>query len=105
MVSNHVSNPQLGTGWQRCKQTFANLIYRSALLDTNLLYSTDSFCFTKLRYTTIARANYTVGQYCLDMLILLREESTGEINYGKSLQMKYHTRLDFSGERHKVQTE
>ena len=26
--------------------------------------------------------------------------STGEINYGNSTHMKYHTRLGFSGERH-----
>ena len=27
MVSNHVSNPKLGNGWQRCKQTSADLVY------------------------------------------------------------------------------
>ena len=30
--------------------------------------------------------------------------STGEINYGNSTHMKYHTRLGFSGERHNALT-
>ena len=27
MVSNHVSNPKLEIGWQRCEQTLADLVY------------------------------------------------------------------------------
>ena len=27
MVFNHVSDPKLGTGWQRSKQTLADLVY------------------------------------------------------------------------------
>ena len=27
MISNHVSNPKLGIGWQPCKQTLADLVY------------------------------------------------------------------------------
>ena len=83
-------------------------LIRSLLLSNTQSFYFVFFYFIKTRHKgrdTTQHVSITVGPYCIDMFNFSEggkpeypeknQQSTGKINYGNLIQMKYHTRLGF----------